>query len=280
MDFLYTAVNSVLSALFLYYILILIFGNSNGKIPFIIYLFITLGRTIFEVVGWLIDGIPIYYPIVMGALMFIPHVFFLILMVRKFGLFNINLRGMKFKHKAKTKESGYVKPIAKQRKLILLTISGVSLLAFTTFLVLKLTNIWGNLEIMYLIISGSIMVASIVVFLILKYKNDKVLLIIGRNEKRVYKKDLLKKEKQEELFIDERYFLDYAGLAYVKDDKKYTTIYHVFILNNDADDFIINGLDLDNSDLATNVANDFEKYKTKSIYYKVEYKGVTKIREE
>ncbi|VEU79925.1 hypothetical protein [Haploplasma axanthum] len=272
MEYLLIIITNLGSALFLLYLLQVLFSNKlSTKTTIIIYNVVMIANGI------------IYYSStknLIGTLITLsPYILVELLSLNFKSAFGFNFRQTRFKWKLKREPQIYSQSIMK-KKLGFIGIVILLILSIATS-ILFILNQNDRLYVIAFIVSLVFLIGMIIIASLTskKYQNDFVILTVGTKNPVMYK-FLLKKmsTKEKELFTDENYLVDNVGEIWVRENKK-VTIYHNYAFPNDYATYDIKNFEIYDNEMLLNISTQFERYNKKRVDLEVENSNYKVIKE-
>lgn len=274
MDYVILAVSNLTSALFLFYMLQMIFGERlSAKGVLIVYNIIMIASGVgyygatSDWIGAIVSVVP--YLLIQGIVFNFKN------------LFNFNLRNKQFKKRMKKENTIYSQQ--KSKTLISYIFMGFAislLIVMGTLYMTQNSSEFKQLSLMGMILAGLLMIATILVrFLGKKQIVDLVILTIGTKNPKMYAFEIVNLNIKEKKFLtDSRYIVDYVGKIHIsrKDNNQMT---HHYLITNDQVHYESDLFSNYDNDALVEVIGNFERYSLKKIDV-VEENGAYRIVKE
>ena len=213
MLFLSEFISSVISAVFFYYILTIIFRQKNqGKIAIPIYVLYTAYQ------GYFLYQMGLIY-LITG----IPYLFFLIMM---FNFYEISVFKNRSSHKFLRKTKTELSIISQKYKRKIEMFTGIISIQIIIIIliILKLQSIL-DIKWYYLIFLETL--SFIFIYRYIMIRSEQIILIIGNNDRKVYQMPVLKfKNPINQVLTDQMYIADQSGMVILETGIK-RDYYHI-----------------------------------------------------
>ena len=260
MDYIFIAISHLSSAVFLFYMLKIVFGDRlSAKTILIIYNLLMIGAAAsyyLSTYDWI------------GALVtLIPYILIQLLVFNFRSLFNLNFRSRKFKKSIKSESVIYSSYDSK--KLLSYVFLGVSvslMILSASLLFLEKNGDYKMHAIIGLIVSSLLLISVVVVKLTSKKQSrDLVVLAIGQKEPKLFSYQLPKlKSREKQILADENYIVDFVGRIYVKAERSQQVI-HLYLIVNDKATYQSNLFVAYQNNNLISLLSHFERYSAKEL---------------